>query len=110
MINRETLTISLPPKLLKEVRETAQKTGMTQSEFFRSAARNFLAEREWAPAFKGVEERVYKIGALELAKKLSPAERETLEIVFNKQAYKQILKSLGEARLGKLESIESILQ
>ncbi|MFY9457437.1 MAG: ribbon-helix-helix domain-containing protein [Candidatus Spechtbacterales bacterium] len=44
MINRETLTISLPPKLLKETKRAAKQSGMTQSEFFRFAVRNYLAE------------------------------------------------------------------
>ncbi len=44
MVNRETLTISLPPKLLKETRRAAKQSGMTQSEFFRVAVRHYLAE------------------------------------------------------------------
>lgn len=79
MIKRETLTISLPPKLLHEVRETAQKTGMTQSEFFRNAARRFFAERE------------------------------TLDILLDRKTHKRIIKSLREARRYRGEPIESIL-
>jgi metal-responsive CopG/Arc/MetJ family transcriptional regulator len=56
MINRETVTISLPPKLLKRARKTAQETGMTQSEFFRTAVRHFLVgeDRVETPEMGGI--------------------------------------------------------
>ncbi len=34
----------MPRKLLKETKKTAKESGMTQSEFFRVAVRQYLAE------------------------------------------------------------------
>ena len=48
----KTTTISLPPKLYKEVQRLARKNGMTKSELFRVALRRYQREeREWEELF-----------------------------------------------------------
>ena len=43
-----TTTISLPPKLYKEVLRMAREKGMTKSELFREALRTYqVHERQW---------------------------------------------------------------
>jgi metal-responsive CopG/Arc/MetJ family transcriptional regulator len=42
------LSLSLPPKLFKEVDRRAKKENRTRSEFLREAIRRYIEEREWA--------------------------------------------------------------
>jgi CopG family transcriptional regulator/antitoxin EndoAI len=41
----EVVSISLPPKLLREAERLAKKEGRTRSELFREALRRYLAEQ-----------------------------------------------------------------
>lgn len=62
MIKREQITISLPPQMFREVKKRVKESGMTQSEFFRSAVRHFLVEDEWRPIFQATERNAARRG------------------------------------------------
>ncbi len=41
------LTLSLPPEMAKQIAKLAKEEGMTRSEFFREALRQFIRKRRW---------------------------------------------------------------
>jgi len=41
------LTVSVPPKMVKEVETFAQTEGMTKSEFLRDAVRQYIRRKRW---------------------------------------------------------------
>ncbi len=41
------LSLSLPPRLLREAERAARKEGRTKSELFREALRRYLRDTEW---------------------------------------------------------------
>lgn len=52
MATPRTFTISLPPKLAREIDRQAAAEGRTRSELFREAVRQYLARRErWSQIF-----------------------------------------------------------
>ena len=52
MITPRTFTISLPPKLARQVDQQAAAEGRTRSELFREAVRHYIARRErWSQIF-----------------------------------------------------------
>ena len=52
MATPRTFTISLPPKLARQVDKQAAAEGRTRSELFREAVRQYLARRErWSQIF-----------------------------------------------------------
>jgi metal-responsive CopG/Arc/MetJ family transcriptional regulator len=53
------LSISVPPKLYKEVEKWAKKESRTKSEFLREAIRHYIESREWSELKKyGVQQAV----------------------------------------------------
>jgi len=57
----KTITLSLPPKMVKEVKELTKEEGMTKSELFREALRRYIEERKWA--------RLYRYGEMKAREK-----------------------------------------
>jgi CopG family transcriptional regulator/antitoxin EndoAI len=52
MATPRTFTISLPPKLARQVDRIAKQEGRTRSELFREAVRQYIARRErWEKLF-----------------------------------------------------------
>lgn len=41
------LTLSLPPEMAKQIEKLAKEEGMTRSEFFREALRQYIKRRRW---------------------------------------------------------------
>lgn len=47
MRNTKTISISLPPEILKQAERVAKKEGRTKSELVREALRRYIQAREW---------------------------------------------------------------
>jgi CopG family transcriptional regulator/antitoxin EndoAI len=43
----KTMSLSLPPELLKQAEKLAKKENRTRSELFREALRRYIADRKW---------------------------------------------------------------
>lgn len=74
---------------------------------------NSTITKERMPSFRPEvfeEAREAVITLKNLQKYLSPAELETLEILFDKLAVRRLSKSLKEAGEGKLEPLKNILK
>lgn len=62
----QTVTVSLPPDLAREVDRVARKEGRSRSEMFREALRQYLARRErWDRIFAVGEQTAQKLGVSE---------------------------------------------
>jgi len=53
-------TLSLPPEMVKQIDELAKEEGMTKSEFFREAVRQYIRKKRW--------EKIREYGARKAAK------------------------------------------
>jgi len=53
-------TLSLPPQMVKQIDELAKEEGMTKSEFFREAVRQYIRKKRW--------EKIREYGAQKAAK------------------------------------------
>ena len=53
-------TLSLPPQMVKQIDELAKEEGMTKSEFFREAVRQYIRKKRW--------EKIREYGARKAAK------------------------------------------
>jgi len=63
MRTRELLTISLPPRFLKDVEQVAKKEGRTKSELAREALRRYVSEqREWEMLLRYGRQQAKKLG------------------------------------------------
>ena len=63
MRTRELLTISLPPRFLKDVEQVAKKEGRTKSELAREALRRYVSEqREWETLLRYGRQQAKKLG------------------------------------------------
>jgi len=47
MRTTKVLTLSLPPEMAEQVGKFAQEEGMTRSELFREALRDYMRKRRW---------------------------------------------------------------
>jgi CopG family transcriptional regulator / antitoxin EndoAI len=66
MATPRTFTISLPPKLARQVDKVAKQEGRTRSELFREAVRQYIAKEErWQQLFAYAEEEARKRGLTE---------------------------------------------
>ena len=66
MATPRTFTISLPPKLARQVDKQAAAEGRTRSELFREAVRQYLARRErWSQIFGYGESKARERGLTE---------------------------------------------
>ena len=66
MATPRTFTISLPPKLARQVDKQAAAEGRTRSELFREAVRQYLARRErWSQIFAYGENKAREHGLTE---------------------------------------------
>ncbi len=57
-----TLTVSLPPKLLREAERTAHEENRTKSELVREALRFYIEERRWRKLQREVSARGQALG------------------------------------------------
>jgi len=57
-----TLTVSLPPKLLREAERTAREEKRTKSELVREALRFYIEERRWRKLQREVSMRAQALG------------------------------------------------
>ena len=57
-----TLTVSLPPKLLRETERTAREENRTKSELVREALRFYIEERRWRKLQREITARAQAIG------------------------------------------------
>jgi CopG family transcriptional regulator/antitoxin EndoAI len=57
-----TLTVSLPPKLLREAERTAREENRTKSELVREALRFYIEERRWRKLQREVSARAQALG------------------------------------------------
>jgi len=53
-------TLSLPPQMVEQIDELAKEEGMTKSEFFREAVRQYIRKKRW--------EKIREYGARKAAK------------------------------------------
>ncbi len=53
-------TLSLPPQMVEQIEELAKEEGMTKSEFFREAVRQYIRKKRW--------EKIREYGARKAAK------------------------------------------
>jgi CopG family transcriptional regulator/antitoxin EndoAI len=66
MATPRTITISLPPRLARQVDKQAAAEGRTRSELFREAVRQYIARRErWSQIFAYGEEVAREHGLAE---------------------------------------------
>jgi len=62
----QTVTVSLPPELAREVDRVARKEGRSRSEMFREALRQYLARRDrWDRIFAVGEQAAQRLGVTE---------------------------------------------
>lgn len=62
----QTVTVSLPPELAREIDRVARKEGRSRSEMFREALRQYLARRDrWDRIFAVGEETARRLGVTE---------------------------------------------
>jgi len=59
------LSISVPPKLYKQVNKWAKKESRTKSEFLREAIRQYIEAREWSELKKYGAQQALKLGIRE---------------------------------------------
>ncbi len=57
-----TLTVSLPPELLREAERTAREEKRTKSELVREALRFYIEERRWRKLQREVSVRAQALG------------------------------------------------
>jgi len=62
----QTVTVSLPPDLAREVDRVARKEGRSRSEMFREALRQYLARRDrWDRIFTAGEQAARRLSVTE---------------------------------------------
>jgi len=65
MRTSKVLSLSLPPKLLREAERVAKKEGRTKSELFREALRRYVLERRWVELRRFGAQQARKLGLTE---------------------------------------------
>jgi len=63
----QTMSLSLPPKLVKAITSQAKREGKTKSEFIREALRQYLEQKELRRAQAVFSERAREVGVTEEA-------------------------------------------
>lgn len=47
----KTITLSLPPEIMKKVEQLMKEEGRTRSELFREALRRYIEDKEWRQVY-----------------------------------------------------------
>jgi len=72
-------TISLPPEIVKQIEKIIKEEGMTKSELFREALREYIRKRRW--------ERIREYGARKAAE--LGVKEEDIESLLDEYRYKK---------------------
>ena len=62
MRTAKTMSLSLPPRLLRQAEKLAKKENRTRSELFREALRRYIADRKWEVLQREVAVRARNLG------------------------------------------------
>lgn len=61
----QTVTISLPPKMIGDIQRAMREEGRTKSELFREALRRYFEEQEWKKILRYGRRQALKRGITE---------------------------------------------